>query len=207
MMGGAGFFAIGITQFDLVDLNSTLSDAGYGEFGHNFLSTGGGGYGILKNWVIGGEGFYFTRQTVTDSNRTASINGSTGMFRLGYVILSKKGFYLYPMAGVGGGVFEMQLKQSDSIPSFPAVATQPGRSAHLEANGLILDAGLGISFTPKGGVTGSGGPTFGIRAGYVFSPSDFTWKMDKDNLTGGPSVGMNGLYVRLTIGGGGFGRM
>lgn len=206
-MGGAGYFTIGLTQFDLAELNVIMYGEGYNTFEENFLSSGGGGYGIIKNWVIGGEGFYFTRQTIGNTSRSASLNGSNGMFKLGYVILSKKGFYLYPVVGVGGGVFELQLKESDSIPTFPDVAANPGRSAHLEANGLILDAGLGISFTPKGGVTGSGGPTLGLRAGYLFTPSDFTWKMDGDKLSGGPALGMNGIYVRLTIGGGGFGRM
>jgi hypothetical protein len=207
MMGGAGYFSIGLHSAELMDLNANLEQEGFASFKANLLHYGGGGYGIIKNWIIGGEGHYYRNQEVVDSNRTSSLQGSNGMFKLGYVVLSKKGFYLYPVLGVGGGIYDLKLKQQDSLPTFPDIAANPGRSTHLTANGLVLDGALGMSFTPKGGVTGSGGPTLGLRIGYQLSPSDFKWKMDGDELSGGPTLNMDGMYVRLTIGGGGFGRM
>ena len=53
---------------------------------------------------------------------------------------------------------------------------------------------------------GKGGMVLGVRAGYTFSPFKGDWNMDDLEISGAPETGITGPYIRLMIGGGGFGK-
>ncbi|MGB9665157.1 MAG: hypothetical protein ACPL25_09620 [Ignavibacteria bacterium] len=54
--GGEGYFMVGIQKIDVKNLNSLLRNNNYPVLNESYPSIGGGGYGIINNFVIGGEG-------------------------------------------------------------------------------------------------------------------------------------------------------
>lgn len=54
--------------------------------------------------------------------------------------------------------------------------------------------------------TGKGGMLLGLRAGYTFSPVKSGWNMDDLEISGAPKIGITDPFIRLMIGGGGFGK-
>jgi hypothetical protein len=60
-----------------------------------------------------------------------------------------------------------------------------------------------MQLTPGGG---DGGPTLGVRGGWVLSPIHGDWSLDGREILGGPDLGITGPYVRLFIGFGSLGR-
>ena len=47
------------------------------------------------------------------------------------------------------------------------------------------------------------GMAFGLRIGYTFSPIKGDWKLEDNDVSGGPDIGVTGPYLKLMIGGGG----
>lgn len=69
--------------------------------------------------------------------------------------------------------------------------------------GFLLDLGVGADYFVKTKTSGNGegGLIFGVRAGYSFAPWGDSWTMPDLEISGGPTAGLNGPYIRLFMGG------
>ncbi|MCK5667399.1 MAG: hypothetical protein KAI17_28120, partial [Thiotrichaceae bacterium] len=78
------------------------------------ISFGGGGYGVIGNWVVGGEGFGIIDDK-TDFNESA-IRGY-GLLKVGYVAYANNNTRFFSMLGVGGGDLDFRegRESSDSM--------------------------------------------------------------------------------------------
>jgi hypothetical protein len=53
---------------------------------------------------------------------------------------------------------------------------------------------------------GAGGFLVGFQAGYLFAPGSTDWRLDDINgVAGGPDLGVQGFYIRVSLGGWGGG--
>jgi len=206
--GGRGYCIMGTSIINIDDLNTKLKSAGYPEFSNNFFAIGGGGHGIINKVIIGGQGgsWLAGNEAVTlggDTYNTSFIGGY-GFFDIGYLAISKKGFNVYPMLGLGGGGFTLKIAQ-DNKPTFDELLSDPKRSVELICGGFLVNLSLGVDYTIKFAEdeTGAGGLILGFQAGYMLAPFTHDWKMDSSDVSGGPEVGFNGPYVKFMFGGGG----
>ena len=203
---------VGGNQLDMDDLNVRMKDNGYTEFSDNYLSLGGGGHAIINDKIVlGGEGHALLGRTksstlgVTDYG--SKLSAGYGFFDLGYMLLRAGGLDAYPLLGIGGGGISMNIIQSE-IGSFDDILADPDRGAKLSTWDFLINIGLGIDYlyVLGGGEMGEGGLVLGLRGGYIFSPFEGDWKFEGETLPGGPDLGITGPYIRLTIGGGGWGK-
>lgn len=201
---GRGYFMFGAHFLDIDDLNARLSNLGYTEFPSYFYTIGGGGHGILESGiVIGGEGHALLNRKETTGTFNSSLGGGYGFFNLGYAVYKQNDFTVYPLIGIGGGTVTMKITDSEA-PLFDDVIADPKRTAELSTGGFLLDLSVGMDYLFRVGTDeDEGGFMFGLRAGYTFSPSDSDWKMNGNQINGGPDFGVAGPYIRLMIGGGG----
>jgi hypothetical protein len=206
--GGRGYCMMGWSMLDLDELNSRLKSKGYTEFSNSFFSIGGGGHGIINKLIIGGQG-----GTLIGGDETVNLNASTfktfviggyGLFDVGYLVYSKKGLNVYPMLGMGGGGLTFTIREI-STPSFEDLLENPKRKVELIYGGFLVNISLGVDYMIKFAEDekGTGGLIVGFKAGYMLAPFTHDWKMDDNDVTGGPDVGFNGPYVKLMFGGGG----
>ena len=209
--GGMGYFAVGMNLFNLNTLNSRLTEHGYPEFSGHLLSIGGGGHAIVGKLVIGGEGQGLSGEEksvrVNSQPFKSSLSGGFGLFDLGYLVYSKNGLNLYPLLGIGGGGITLKIAE-DSSPSFDDVLSHPNRSVELIYGGFVFNLSLGVDYFIKMAQEeeGFGGFVLGLRAGYMLTPFTHNWKMDEHDIGSGPDVGLNGFFIRMTLGGGGMGK-
>ena len=201
---GRGYFSFGVHFLDIDDLNDRLSNQGYTEFPTYFYTIGGGGHGILENGiVVGGEGHAIMERDETTGTFETSLGGGYGFFNLGYAVYQQNNLSVYPMLGIGGGSVSMKITDSEA-PLFDDVLADPKRSAELSTGGFLFDIAVGLDYLFTVGTTQEeGGFMFGFKAGYTFSPSDNDWKMNGNEINGGPDFGITGPYIRLMVGGGG----
>ena len=145
--------------------------------------------------------------TVNSQPFKSSLTGGYGLFHIGYIIYSKKCFNIYPLLGIGGGGVTLKIAE-DSSPSFDQVLNDPKRNVELIYGGMILNLSVGVDYFIKMEETdeGFGGFLLGLQAGYLLAPFTHDWKMDEHDISGGPDVGLNGFFVRITLGGGGMSR-
>lgn len=210
---GRGYFMFGGNQLDMDDLNLRLKESGLTRFSDNYLSLGGGGHAIVNDRiVIGGEGHALLGRTkssmVHDTDYGSKFSAGYGFFDLGYVILRGGGLDVYPLLGIGGGGISMKIVESE-VGSFGDLLDDPSRGSKLSTWDFMINLGLGIDylFVLGGTERGEGGLVLGLRGGYVYSPFEADWKFEGETLPGGPDLGITGPYVRILIGGGGWGKI
>jgi hypothetical protein len=201
--GGYGGFMAGINIFDLSKLNESLNKHGYKEFDENLFTTGGGGCGIVRNFMIGGEGhetIAMTRSGNNDSTGTplkyqASFKASYGMFNLGYIFYKNSNIFNFVNVGLGGSEIEMHIIENEQV-EFGDLLDNPRREFILKKESFLLDLSLGANYK-----IGHGGYFIvGFKGGYLF---DFTNEDNFNNIIDCPELNLSGAYIKVFIGGGG----
>lgn len=203
--GGMGFLSFGLTELRQSGLNSQLITAGYTGLASSQLSFGGEGFGILNNFVIGGRGGGLGKQQFSNGSTTGNISNSYGSFLLGYTFSLGKKMLFYPLVGFGGIDSEITIENPTTTNSMTTAFTNPNQITVINAEVPVLDFSVNFVVPVFGNVAGGGGPMLGISAGYIFSPTAGNYRMNGRELTNIPSGQINGFYVRMLFGGGGFG--
>jgi hypothetical protein len=199
------YLMVGGGAFDLDGLNGALAGGGFDEVSGNTVSVGGGGHVVLGRWIVGGEGFgLMPRESDTSAGDwRARVSGGGGVVNLGYSVLRKGGTSVYPLIGVGAGALTVEMSER-STPTFDQVISNPARGSTVTQVTMLVQPAVGIDhFVPVGTTDGLvAGFVVGVRAGYTFAPMTSDWYLDTMRLPGGPKQGMEGAFVRVTIGGG-----
>jgi hypothetical protein len=202
---GRGFFMAGYQRLGLRGLNRDLGNAGYPALERHYLTLGGAGLGTRGRFLIGGEGHALLggNETTAGGALQLSTSGGFGLFRVGYLAVSSATFDLYPLLGIGGGGMGLKIIERDA-PTFDEVLADPGRSSSLDTGMFLLDVSLAANYRidMREGDDGPGGFLLGVHVGYTFAPGDTSWKLDGINsVAGGPTLQIEGPYVRVSIGG------
>ena len=207
---GKGYLLLGGGALGIGKLNDRMTDNGYSRFSNNFFSIGGGGHGVIRRLIIGGEGFAFTSSDneaiKSGKPYKTSLVGGCGFFNLGYTVFRKNTFSIYPLFGIGGGGFALNITDRTTA-SFSDVLSNPGRSSQLSSGALLLSASLGADYLISSGQEmrdgRRGGLLLGFRFGYMFAPVTSNWNLDNLEVFGGPKTGITGPFFHFMIGGGG----
>jgi len=198
--GGAGHFRFGYANYQMKGMNNWLNDR-YPQLKNDFIAIGGGGYGIINNLVIGGEGLGARGTTVTKDTLSITPVIGSGMFNLGYLVYHRHNLLVYPMIGIGGLGASFRFSEVDN----PGSATNHVKAEpyNYSCGSLVLGVSVGADKFFMFGEE-DGGISVSLKAGYNYALRNGNWK--KDNLeTGGPNVNLSGFYLTLGFGGGGFG--
>ena len=207
---GRGFFQAGLLRLDVDDMNAALAGAGFPTLDRSTVTLGGGGYATRGRFVIGGEGpgLLSDDRPSADGSVQVGVDGGYGLFKVGYLAYSESGLDVYPMVGIGGGGLSVGIVER-SAPTFDDVLADPQRSSRLSTGMFLMDLSVAADyrFTKRRSEEGrSGGLMVGLQAGYVFAPGTTNWTLDDINgVAGGPDLGVQGLYIRLSFGGWGGG--
>jgi hypothetical protein len=209
-------FSIIIVVFCLLFVqNRVMSQYLKGEFGHFFIGNsflqsrhlnlmeldriprsslmiGGGGFGTLKNILIGGDGGLVTANSFQTSG-FGDVRQSVGfgLIKFGYLTSFAEGTVFYPTIGIGGGGTMLQLdEKSDDERMYFTRQTL----FNLELNFDIY-----LNLTEQG----FNGLKVGVSMGYLFNPISRSWNQLSGEALGLPNAMTDGFYIRMTIGGGG----
>jgi hypothetical protein len=207
--GGMGYFQTGVSFLDLDDLNAMLKSNDMPELGNASATFGGGGQGIIGNFIIGGEGHGVMGNSGLNQTYRVTYGSGYGLFNMGYVVYSNPVLLLYPMLGIGGGGQSVTIIDRSSLPvNFSDILEDPKHQSVLTKGSFLIDLSLTSNLFVFGhtGGNASGGFLVGLRAGYLLELNNDRWYIDDQELVGGPNSGMSGPYIRLIIGGGGFSR-
>jgi len=203
--GGAGYLMLGVNSTSISGLNESLMAGGYSAHPRRFFSLGGGGHAVIGRLILGGEGQTLAGREAGNPAYKTTLSGGFGLFNLGYVLCSGEDFMIYPLAGIGAGEIDLEIMERGTA-SFEEVLDNPGRGSKLATSGFLLNLAVGAEKIVRLGGGRRGGLILGIRAGYIFAPVKGGWELDKLEIPGGPGISLQGPYLRLLIGAGGWGR-
>jgi len=207
--GGMGYFQTGYAIFNHGNLNDLLKASGMPELENGSLSFGGGGHSIIHNFIIGGEGHGLVGNTSENARYAVSQSGGYGFLNLGYLILQKPSFTLYPLLGIGGGGSTVTITDKSNLPgSFNDLLANPKQQSNISKGSFMLNFSIGADYFVAGTKSKNsyGGFMLGLRLGYLLEVNKNKWDIDNQELSGGPDAGISGPFVRLTFGGGGIAR-
>ncbi|MCX7957838.1 MAG: hypothetical protein N3B13_02195 [Deltaproteobacteria bacterium] len=203
--GGMGYFMASWQSISLSGLNKELNINGLPEFSESQYAFGGGGHGIIGNFIIGGEGHGLSGESKSNNLYKVSVSGGYGLFDVGYIVFKKDGLILYPLLGIGGGGLNVTIKEKATY-DFNEVMKNPKRGIDLSNGGFITAISLCADYLFSFGKDkdGSGGLMIGLRGGFLLPMyKGSNWSYNEQEITNGPSADIKGFFFRLNIGGGG----
>jgi len=137
------------------------------------------------------------------TNYTTETSGAYGTLDLGLPLIIRKKLLVYPLAGLGLSTTSVTLRRNgavDFITNFRDISSIGGRNVDITARRYQGHVGLGLDrvFQPQW-------PnllmSLGLRAGYMGGLGTPTWRSGPERVIGAPELGLEGAYVRLTLGG------
>lgn len=213
--GGAGHFVIGPSIIIQPRISDYLKEPQVLGASYNAaaaaLQIGGEGYAMIDGWIIGGGGFALSGLANSSGNGKAIIGGAGGYFKSGYRFWTKETNFFTGNIAIGSFLYNLSLENSSTENGIAFNKNAPvftGQKSTYNFNAMLFDPS--ISF--KGLVLGSknengyGGFLLGVDAGCMFNVAVSGWKSSYGTVEGPPSPGFVAVpYLRLTLGGGGFG--
>ena len=137
------------------------------------------------------------------TNYDTETSGAYGTLDLGLPLIVRRKLLVYPMAGLGLSTTSVALRRNgavDFITNFRDISSVGGRNIDITARRYQGHVGVGLDrvFQPEW-------PrlllSFGLRAGYMTGLGTPTWRSGPERVNGAPTLGLDGAYLRLTLGG------
>jgi hypothetical protein len=204
--GGLGYASIGPFFGDLSSLDTALRSPNvlgesYGVPSAALTLGGGGGAVLFGHLWLGGKGAALVTAPFKNDRGEAFLAGGGGGFELGYV-LARPRMLIIPFFALGGFAYNVRVENHSGrpMPLGPS-GIAAGDAKDVQAGFATIELGFRVQrmlFSRAGGFIG------GFEAGLLRSLSTATWEMDGRQFLDHPGAQIQGGYVRLTIGGGGF---
>jgi hypothetical protein len=200
LSGGFGHLSFSGQQINVSDLNGMLNTLGYSSLNNNYRSFGGGGGFVINNFFIGGEGGSLSTGNSSNQNSTLSFKAGCGYFNFGYIVHSTKRSVLYPVVGLGGGGYTMEVKLKNVNSNFPDQLNAPNGGATLQGGGFMINSQLCYQYFFAGHE--KEGFFLGLKTGYRYCPTAWKMSVNGSPVSNAPSLNINGAYVSIILGGG-----
>jgi hypothetical protein len=152
--------------------------------------------------VLAGSHTYLPVRSAA-TNYTTETSGAYGTLDVGLPLIVRRKLLVYPLAGVGLSTTSVTLRRNgavDFITNFRDISSMGGRNVDVTARRYQTHVGVGLDrvFQPR---WPSLLMSLGLRAGYMGSLGAPSWRSGPERVTGAPALGLEGAYVRLTLGG------
>lgn len=204
------FFATGGSVAATGDLNIRLDTAKYYAVSNDAISYGGGFRTRFGRAIFGGEVAMtdFGEEGSASSGRTSALRSRFYLAQSGYSFFAGRHLNMYALLGVGAGTMVVTLSDRNGggapsgtgDPSFTDIVFHPNYSSKLDATYLLFEPVVGGDWVVLRSVADRTGVTFGARIGKKVAPNRAAWKMNGAKVIGGPDLGPDGSWMRLTVG-------
>lgn len=192
------------------DLNARLDTANYFAVSNDAISYGGGARVGWGRMILGGEFAVtsFGEEGDPVSGRTSALRSRFALGQVGYAWWAGRHLNVYPMLGIGAGTMMLTLSDRNGggappagvDPTFTDIVLHPNYTSRLDATYLLFEPAIGADWLVLRSVGDRFGLTFGARVGKKIAPNRAAWKHDGRKVIGGPDVGPDGAWLRLTAG-------
>ena len=212
--GGFGYATVGGMVGDWSKLEGALD--GPEAFGNAFdvsplaLQVGGGGKALLGQWfLLGGKGMGWFVGGDRRDDAEMSLSGGGGGFDFGVAVYNRHLTLFYPYVGVGGYALSFDVANGrDRDLRFGDATVGPGQTRAFSTGFFTADFGIGIQrmmFFGRRDDLSDGGFLAGFEGGLLVPLVKGALVDDADQRVAGVAdFGLSGVYLRLTLGGGGF---
>jgi hypothetical protein len=200
----------GYLRGDLSSINNSLRAYGYNPMEGNILTYTISAKFITNRFVFDfGIPFFRASDRSHLDNRRTTLTGTGINFdaSLGYVLLEKKGFRLYPYVGLRSNYASLKLMDTSPVNNLGDIMNSTRKEGTITFSGGSFNAGIHVEklIDLKNRKIDCPQNTrylsVGLKAGYLFpinggEPGEYNGQ----ELIDAPRFGLKGPYLRLTIG-------
>lgn len=178
-------------------------------YGNNFNIDGGAfvlsasEFTICHRIMLGGELGGLRSTPSDDAFSSAKVMQGFAYFNLGYLVVDKASFMLYPYAGIGGVYSGVTIKNKNGIDIVdPQYTIKAGQSGYFSNTALSFNGGVGM----RKNITCSKTKhimQLGLDLGVHVTPTnnDFKYNGTREAVSSFGAASNIGYYAKLTIGG------
>lgn len=196
-------FSSGYLRVPLGTLATRLEAQGYGAVPQDFLSFGASVQMLAWDVLTEFEGQAGIGWPLAQQDYWLNMTANQTFFNLGYRFHPLEQLSIYPIAGIGISVLELNFSRSAVPPTFDGALAAPAQQGQLAHRAFALNLGLGLDW--RWGNWGQ----LGLRGGIIWLPVAGAWTTsaspnDRINrraaIADGPELGNIAPYLRLNIG-------
>lgn len=198
---GKSFFVeftgdISYYYYNTKQLNSALSNAGFGEYS-GLMRTFGGSFTIMEDyWTFVRYKFDYlpSSQLMKDDTVSLNLGGWSHRFHYGLESSASTRFNVSPYGGIAVSKFELDLWDGTYTQNSDGLfeTTQKNESTYINY-GVMLDAGIDMRYNISIF-------TIGASLGYQFDMSNKKWRVDGARSDASPSFSHSAPYASISLG-------
>lgn len=203
-------FQPGYLRGDLSSINNSLRAYGYNPMEGNILTYTVSAKYVTNRFVFDfGVPFFQAPDQRHPDNRRTTLTGTGFNFEasLGYVLLEKKGFRLYPYAGLRSSYATLKLMDTSPVNNLGGIVNSTRKEGTITFSGGSFNAGIHLEklINLKNRKIDCPQNTryvaVGLKVGYLFpinggEPGEYNGQ----ELMNAPRFGLKGPYMQLNIG-------
>lgn len=201
----AAYIMFGFNHVGVDTMNDFLYSRDLPTVEEDYLSLGFGGHVIHNKFVLGFEVVkMFEKESHTVKEFNTAMGAKYTLLNFGYLAYQKGGIMIYPTLGLGIGELKLRVRENniDSFEDFTGMQ----RGSESRRLGMLVQISGALDYFHKynSKKKGKNSIVLGIRAGYIFTPLRSNWKVNHVSVPDGPQTALNGFYIRLIFGLGGY---
>jgi hypothetical protein len=201
-------FGLGYLRTDLRSINSSLTGLGYMPMKEDFVTLSFSGGLFINRFLIREEvNFVLPKSIRQHDDITTTFRGNNFMFGVGYAVIDKPTFRLYPFVNLIAYMHHLDFEDNATIENMNGVVNTPHRSSTLYFSNASFDLGLQIEKLIEKKHKKWDCPQnrrfaiVGVRLGYIFGPGPVKGRYNgTQSITDAPTYSLNGPYIKAIWG-------
>jgi len=186
----------GYQSIDLEELNARLDGRGLAPFSDDYLTVGATASLLIHPVLAQAEAEALVEKEITTVDFRRQLGGGRFYLNLGWPVYPTERSRLYPYGGIGVGTLRLESVETGPVP-FDELLEDSGPATRLNNTEVVLQLGLGADVNVDGW-------SLGARTGYAFAPAEGDWKAEEIDVLDGPDIGLEGFFVKGSVGIGGW---
>ena len=203
---GMGYVTIGQQTLNSKEFKTILqtSTVQYPKPPVSLFEFGGGGLFLINKWVISGEAAGVSSPQETTEDNQSRLSGGFVKLEFGRMLFENRYLHVFPLLGAGNCLYNYKINKDTNELSFKDIINDPLTGTSLSTNNFFVNAAIGINYNInlRGSEIDEANLVFGVRIGYNYSLGANDWSINgtSTNLSEGPDIGLEGLYINLMFG-------
>lgn len=202
-------FGVGYMKTDLSSINNSITSLGYKPISENFASISISSAFVINRVMIRNEVSFLMKNTTRQTeNLTSSFGVRNIGFGIGYVIIERPNFRLYPFVNLNAFVGRLSFEDNAPVGDMDGLLNTPHYSSRLHFSNASLDFGfqlerlINLKQRKWDCPQNNRFMTIGLRAGYSFCPGKIDGRYNGMNqpIAGVPTFANKGPYLKLVVG-------
>ena len=201
-------FSLGYLKNRHGSLNNTLKENGWGAVSENLLTYSASARAFRGRFLFGFEWMGYTSLgSEENEDLQASLKGYYVEPYIGYTIVQKNNFRLYPFVGLNSSFATLKLEDLSPAVAFDDVWSDPRRGGIVDFNSYALDIGVHmLKLIPVKNrrwdcPQNNKYISVGFKVGYYLNLAEGeNGRYNGQRFSDSPSFGINGFYGKMTIG-------